>query len=128
MDFNEYIDRLSDELRAIAREHGDMHAFEMDDRMERLIAEYAGVMGDRGHDRAWCYRKFEWGSHLAFAWEHPESEIWKVFFLDGEPVGGYTLEGEFAGEEESTLRLIAHDHGCDVADIDVDYEQREVAA
>ena len=38
-------------------------------------------------------------------------EMWKNFYIGERFVGGYTIEGEFAGEEENTKNLLAYENG-----------------
>ena len=44
---------------------------------------------------------------------------WKVFKLNGEELCAYTLFGEFNGEEEATIELLAAENNCSMVDIDV---------
>ena len=53
-------------------------------------------------------------------------EPWKVFRdrVTGAELTAYTMRGTFAGEEEDTRELIAHDHGISPDRIDVGIELR----
>lgn len=51
-------------------------------------------------------------------------ELWKNFYLGDKCIGGYTIEGEFAGEEESTKVLLAYDNGVTPDKITTRIERR----
>lgn len=126
MEFWESIDELCSKLYELAGKYANYFVYEMDPAMEGIIAEYVKLMGERGVDRPGAYRRFTYGAALAFEVAHPGS-MWKVFYLHGRRVCAYTLDGEFDGEQESTIKLLASELGCDESDIDVDYESRGVA-
>jgi hypothetical protein len=50
--------------------------------------------------------------------------MWKNFYIGERFVGGYTLEGEFAGEEEATKNLLAYDNGVTPDEITTIIEKR----
>ncbi|MCK1999981.1 hypothetical protein MZM54_01110 [[Brevibacterium] frigoritolerans] len=51
-------------------------------------------------------------------------EVWVNFYnkLDGKKLGGYTKDGTFQGELQSTLELKAFENNIDISDIEVKYE------
>lgn len=51
-------------------------------------------------------------------------EKYKMFYYNGKELGGYTLHGEFKGEEQATKELFAAENGVDVEDIEVKIEER----
>lgn len=124
MEFMQAIDELAEKLKELARKHDRYYAFDMDPKMEELIVGYVKLMREeRGIERPESYRRFLQGAAIAFEEAHPNT-MWKMFYHGGKPVGGYTLYGEFAGEEESSIRLHAAELGCDPSEIMVEYEQR----
>ena len=51
-------------------------------------------------------------------------EKWKAFYYKDKELGGYTLYGEFAGEEQATKELFAAEEEIDIKDIEVKIEER----
>lgn len=48
---------------------------------------------------------------------------WIVFRLKGEVVQKVSVSGYMAGEVQATRELLAYEHGVDVAEITVDFEE-----
>ena len=51
-------------------------------------------------------------------------EKWKMFYYNGNELGGYTVRGTFEGEEQATKELLASENGVDISDIEVKIEER----
>lgn len=51
-------------------------------------------------------------------------ELWRNFYIGERLVGGYTIEGEFEGEEEATKNLLAYDNGVTPDKITTRIEKR----
>jgi len=50
--------------------------------------------------------------------------LWKEFWLEGDMLAAYTLEGEAEGEEDATVEHLAFEAGCWPDDIDVRIVER----
>ena len=51
-------------------------------------------------------------------------EKYKMFYYNGKELGGYTLYGEFKGEEQATKELFAAENEIDINDIEVKIVER----
>ena len=126
-DFSEWIDYLAETLRTAAESHEDMSSFEDDGRLYFLERQHVENTRSRfGWTEGKARARFAFGAHIAYQEAHPDQEVWKCFYLNGRRLCAYTLIGEGAGEEESTLGLLAYENQCAQEDIGVLYEVREV--
>lgn len=57
---------------------------------------------------------------------YKEREKEVVFLLKGKELLSYDLISEFAGERESTIKLLAEENECDKKDIEVSFRERAV--
>ena len=55
-------------------------------------------------------------------------EQWVVFRHEGREIWAYTLRGTFPGEQEETIKLLAHEKGIPAEDITAAIETRQKRA
>lgn len=90
-----------------------------DELLDEFLGEAKKILGDE-YERPKAFERFRKIEAYAYEEAHPGT-VWEWFTHKGKRVGGYTLDGTFEGEEESSIRLHAYECGCDPSEIGIEF-------